>query len=654
MSTETNQYDMSQFSDETRQLLASGLSAVAAQQAMGLGTGEEAEQRRREQEELAADMERKNREIQLKRAAAVTGGPVVAPSEVPEQKPKLKGRRKKQMPSQEPTVVPDARIKPATPIPESPVQDSQLPPGLTQEDIALIERVKASRNAAIENFLSSHDTVHPHAFDARQQQSAPEPPPVQNQDRDLMVARQMATFNGQGNPAYGQQAPVQYGAPAQMFQAQRMQPQFNIPQPPDPREFMNIPADAMRLTEAPAPERHVPDPIATGIPAYGQTPAPTPAPERHIPDPIATGIPAYGQTPAPTPAPERHIPDPIATGIPAYGQAPAPTPAPPQPAPYIPQPPVQQTAAPAYSEVDPDAAAKEPEAPKATFAERPPLSEPTVDNRIHPAQFDPGTPDPDYQQFNEITGWPSQGRFYRDSIYGQGLTTIDADMLSAMDIDDPMEVYNTFTAILGRRVKGISPDDILSGDEEYLIYWLRASTYLGESLPRPAFTCPACGTEHRTADMLLATGTLGFRDQVFTVDQDPAEIAAMHASEGYVRYTMYDGRESAIYLRRRKHDKAIAEYMDRWEHANNRPYPEYRSLNTSLASFMEIEDCETMSEKIKYLEDYPLAKRSEMLKSVFGAQITSHTSVRMKCSRCGGTVTVPYKFRASRFLASLR
>lgn len=604
MSTETNQYDMSQFSDETRQLLASGLSAVAAQQAMGLGTGEEAEQRRREQEELAADMERKNREIQLKRAAAVTGGPVVAPSEVPEQKPKLKGRRKKQMPSQEPTVVPDARIKPATPIPESPVQDSQLPPGLTQEDIALIERVKASRNAAIENFLSSHDTVHPHAFDARQQQSAPEPPPLQNQDRDLMVARQMATLNGQGNPAYGQQAPVQYGAPAQMFQAQRMQPQFNIPQPPDPREFMNNPADAMRLTEAPAPERHVPDPIATGIPAYGQTPAPTPAP--------------------------------------------------PQPAPYFPQPPVQQTAAPAYSEVDPDAAAKEPEAPKATFVERPPLSEPTVDNRIHPAQFDPGTPDPDYQQFNEITGWPSQGRFYRDSIYGQGLTTIDADMLSAMDIDDPMEVYNTFTAILGRRVKGISPDDILSGDEEYLIYWLRASTYLRESLPRPAFTCPACGTEHRTADMLLATGTLGFQDQVFTVDQDPAEIAAMHASEGYVRYTMYDGRESAIYLRRRKHDKAIAEYMDRWEHANNRPYPEYRSLNTSLASFMEIEDCETMSEKIKYLEDYPLAKRSEMLKSVFGAQITSHTSVRMKCSKCGGTVTVPYKFRASRFLASLR
>lgn len=599
MSTETNQYDMSQFSDETRQLLASGLSAVAAQQAMGLGTGEEAEQRRREQEELAADMERKNREIQLKRAAAVTGGPVVAPSEVPEQKPKLKGRRKKQMPSQEPTVVPDARIKPATPIPESPVQDSQLPPGLTQEDIALIERVKAARNAAIDNYLSSHDTVHPHAFDARQQQSAPEPPPVQNQDRDLMIARQMAAINGQGNPAYGQQAPVQYGEHAQLFHPQRMQPQFNIPQQP----------------EYPQEERMQNERMNPPV----QETAPQPQQFSYVP-PMDIQLP----------------------------------PAPPQPAPYFPQPPVQQTAAPAYSEVDPDAAAKEPEAPKATFVERPPLSEPTVDNRIHPAQFDPGTPDPDYQQFNEITGWPSQGRFYRDSIYGQGLTTIDADMLSAMDIDDPMEVYNTFTAILGRRVKGISPDDILSGDEEYLIYWLRASTYLRESLPRPVFKCPDCGTEHRTADMLLATGTLGFQDQVFTVDQDPAEIAAMHASEGFVRYTMYDGRESAIYLRRRKHDKAIAEYMDRWEHANNRPYPEYRSLNTSLASFMEIEDCETMSEKIKYLEDYPLAKRSEMLKSVFGAQITSHTSVRMKCSKCGGTVTVPYKFRASRFLASLR
>ena len=599
MSTETNQYDISQFSDETKQLLASGLSAVAAQQAMGLGTGAEAEQRRREQAELAADMERKNREIQLKRAAAVTGGPVVAPSEVPEQKPKLKGRRKKQMPTQEPTVVPEARIKPATPLPENPVQDSQLPPGLTPEDIALIERVKASRNAAIDNFLATHDTVHPHAFDARQQQPAPEPPPAQNQDRDLMNAQHMATFNGQGNPAYGEQAPVQYGAPAQLFQPQRMQPQFNPPQQP-----------AYTMEERMRNE-------------WMNNPAPEPAP---LP-------PQYSYVP------------------PMDIQPP---PAPPQPAPYFPQPSVQQPAAPAYSEVDPDVAVKEPEAPKAAFVERPPVGEPTVDNRIHPAQFDPGTPDPDYQQFNAITGWPSQGRFYRDTIYGQGLTTIDADMLSAMDLDDPMDVYNTFTAILGRRVKGISPDDILSGDEEYLIYWLRASTYLGESLPRPAFTCPTCGAEHRTAEALLATGMLGFQDQVFTVDQDPTEIAAMHAAEGFVRYTMYDGREAAIYLRRRKHDKAIAEYMDRWEHANNRPYPEYRSLNTSLASFIEIEDCSTMSEKIKYLEDYPLAKREEMLNAIYGAQITSRTSVRMKCSRCGGTVTVPYKFRASRFLASLR
>ena len=90
------------------------------------------------------------------------------------------------------------------------------------------------------------------------------------------------------------QVPVEEAVPAEeppkeivppAFEAVQQQPQL----PPEyvpagrversaPRKFPKIPAEAMQLPEAPAPEPHVPDPILTGIPAYAQEPAPAPAP----------------------------------------------------------------------------------------------------------------------------------------------------------------------------------------------------------------------------------------------------------------------------------------------------------------------------------------------------------------------------------------
>ena len=554
MSEEFKQYDTNRFSEETRQLLATGISAMAAQESMGLSTDANSEIRRREAAELAADMERKNKENQLRRAAAVTGSLPDTPATA-DQKPKLKGRRKKTIPKQEPSKIMPASHIPEQPTvaPQSPVQQSQLPPGLTEADLALIEQVKASRNRAVGNFLDSHDTVHPNAYDAR---------PMQ------------AQMPQEQNPVFAQQA-------------QFNQVQTHMRQPPEP---------------APLP------------PQYSYVPPQVMQPHPPVQQPQAfTYIPPQS---APQPIPEESSWD---------------------------------------NEIDPDAVEEEQEdMPEVEVPERNPLVEPTVVHAVSPAPFDPGVPDRDFSAFSEITGFPTKGLFYSDRLFGQGLTTVDADMLSAMDPDDPLDVANTFTAILGRRIRGINPEDILSADEECLVYWLRESTYLTESLPKVKFKCEHCGTYVTEREQLDMLGRLGFSNQEFVTEKDPAEVAAMHAAEGFVRYTMFDGRECAIYLRRRKHDRAIAEYMDGWEKANRKIYPVYRAFNTSIASFVEIEDCDTMSEKIKFLEEYPLSKRKDFLKAVYDAQVVSKTFINVKCPKCGGVAHVPYSFQSASFVASLR
>lgn len=645
MSEEYNQYDSARFGEETRQLLATGISALAAQESMGLATDANAEIRRREAAELAADMERKNKENQLRRAAAVTGGLPETPATA-DQKPKLKGRRKKTMPKQEPS-----KIMPASHIPEQPVasqqppvqpaQQPQLPPGLTEADMALIEQVKASRNRAVGNFLENHDTVHPNAFDARPAQSQMAQPspeyarerlandpsmiapqllpnseggwslsaeaaaiehrtltqaamnPTQ-QERVIINERNTAAYNGQGNSAYGQ--PAQYETPVQLMQVQRPQSNFVPPQQP------------------PVQPQQPPQPMYVHPPVFPQEMSYVPPQQ---PEPAQPAVSGY-------------VP------------------------PHFAQRPMQESSG-WDDEVDPDATEEEPEdIPEVKVAERAPAIEPSVVHSVKPAPFDPGVPDRDFAAFSEITGMPSQGLFYTDRLFGQGLTTVDADMLSAMDPDDPLEVANTFTAIIGRRVRGINPEDILSADEEFLVYWLRESTYLTESLPKPKFKCEHCGIYVTNREQFDAIGRLGFANQEFTAESDPAAVAAMHAAEGFVRYTLFDGRECAIYLRRRKHDRAIAEYMDGWEKANKKIYPVYRAFNTSIASFIEIEDCETMSEKIRFLEEYPLSKRQEFLKAVYDAQVVSKTFLNIKCPKCGGVARVPYSFQPAPFVASLR
>jgi predicted RNA-binding Zn-ribbon protein involved in translation (DUF1610 family) len=267
--------------------------------------------------------------------------------------------------------------------------------------------------------------------------------------------------------------------------------------------------------------------------------------------------------------------------------------------------------------------------------------------------FDPGTPNKDFEAFTEVMGWPSHGIFYPEKVYGQALKTIDVFMLADATEDD---VNSTLTTILGRRLRGIaSPEDILTCDEEYLLYWLRASSYpeKDDGLPKMKFDCPHCGNHYRDMAAVQMLPGVSFNDLVFKTEVPPEQIAAMHAENGFVKFSAYDGRECNVYLKRRKHDRIVDEYIFDWEKSNEDVFPRYRKEGLTIASVMEIEDCETMTDKLEYIESYPLAERNKLFLAVLNAQIVTKTFVNIKCPACGGTATLPYPFRIRNYVASL-
>ncbi|MCK9428486.1 MAG: hypothetical protein M0R17_00565 [Candidatus Omnitrophica bacterium] len=103
----------------------------------------------------------------------------------------------------------------------------------------------------------------------------------------------------------------------------------------------------------------------------------------------------------------------------------------------------------------------------------------------------------------EIGGLPSGGRYYKNQVgipcklKGQPLKVRDSIVLEAMENSNDSEVIDD---IFKRRIKGVSPGDILIGDELYILAWLREQTFTKTPL-RKSFICSKCG--HLNEDALV-------------------------------------------------------------------------------------------------------------------------------------------------------
>lgn len=607
-----NQNSPAEYDEETRNILMQGMTAAAAQASMGLPTGDKelAETMRKEREDLARDMERKNEIAQRRRAALVAGE---VPGETPVQQSAVeqkavKKRGKKGMKKQEVARVSTGEF---TEAPRKPIAASPSIPEIdqngvfSQADLDLINSVKSRSAQARTGFLEQHETVHPGAYDARREmpQMPPQPEPAPEYARERLTDPNMMA--PQPVPGQVQTSDAGYWGAQHARMSAAAQQEAPRQQSPD---IQDAEVSAMYARQSINGQ---------GVPGYGQV-------NPQFTQPVLPQVnPQFPIPPVNPYAPLQQAP--VQDARTAYTEA--------------------ATVAPVLQSVDTGVPGMDRHVESIYAPKESPVIQPV-------ARFNPARPDKDFEAFTEITGWPSRGLFYEDKVYGQALKTIDAFMLSDADSDD---ITTILTTILGRRLRGISPEDILTADEEYLMYWLRASSYseTDNALPKVPFKCEHCGHEYRTADTIGMLPNVTFMDLIFSTEVPPEDTAAMHAENGYVEFTTYDGRECDIYLRRRKHDRIVNEYIEGWEKANKKVFPKYKTLPLSIAAVVEIEDCETMTEKVEYIEEYPLSVRSELLRAVMGAQVVSSTKVNIKCPNCGGTATVPYPFRTLAYVATL-
>jgi hypothetical protein len=108
----------------------------------------------------------------------------------------------------------------------------------------------------------------------------------------------------------------------------------------------------------------------------------------------------------------------------------------------------------------------------------------------------------------EIKGLPSGGRFYKNklgmpiNVKGMPLKVRDTLALEAMvnSLD-----YEVLDDIFSKRIQGVSPGDILVGDEKYIMAWLRESTFQSTPL-KTSFMCEKCG--HINEEVVVSLDSL--------------------------------------------------------------------------------------------------------------------------------------------------
>ena len=615
--------------DESRELLAKGLSTAAVTQSIGMVSAdpELTKTRMREQAQLNDDMVELNKELQQKRAALVAGQGQVpgAPGPAGAQKPFTSRKRRgkqAQMPEVANVNAPATVNIPAQPeqAPIAPV--NPLPPNLTAADMELIENVKKSRMRSREKFFAEHDSVHPGAVDAR--------PEYANDTYRNPI--KMLNGNGEWDePAAKFTPPPEYPPP---------------PERPTEEQLMSSMEQAAMQQFAQAPTTSASRPQSPSLESLGLD-----AVNYHtmLQERARVAPPVAPQAVAPVPpvqpqfAPAEHSWEAVEEQARRAEwmerrraqMAPAMQPAQ-EPPPVVDQPSLER-------------------APLRAEPQLPPFAQPQVRQTpvVRPPVADPSRPNREYGEFGLISGWPSRSVFYPNKIYGQALFTVDAIQLGLAEDD---EISDILDDVLSRRIKGIDPGDILTADEEYLMYWLRASSYpsqAGHGLPKVKFKCPHCEQRFNDAQSLSMIQPITFMDLDFKLDSDPMEVAAKHSRNGYAEFTAYDGREVHVYLRRRKHDAVIREYEEKWEEITHTYLPKHRTVELAAAAVIEIEDCKDMNAKLEFIENYPLEERIAFFQAIGDAQVVSHTIANIRCPFCGGTASVPYPFHYRRFVASL-
>lgn len=239
--------------------------------------------------------------------------------------------------------------------------------------------------------------------------------------------------------------------------------------------------------------------------------------------------------------------------------------------------------------------------------------------------------------FLKLKELPSLGKFYGESgISAQPLKVPDCVIISSVTKDNYMDRY---TSLFERRISGISPQSILSADEDYLLIWLRENAFPGYTYTSQPFKCmnPECGKYN--------AGTPFYYPQ-FGYESNADEIS----SDRY-DFTLSTGKNIGFSLRRRGHDEMVANYIDKNYTAIGQTISDSEKDLLKLASITRIEGCGMMDERLRYFsEEMEPSEFVELLHEMKKHNLITKVYANVKCVHCETINKARYLFRPSIFL----
>lgn len=254
---------------------------------------------------------------------------------------------------------------------------------------------------------------------------------------------------------------------------------------------------------------------------------------------------------------------------------------------------------------------------------------------------------PNLDDFVPLDELPSRGRFYKTPMLAQPLRLIDMLMVENMDNDNKME---TVTEILGRRTRcDGGPLQILTGDEIYILQYLRASSFPKDPYSWTKFKCEHCGT------LVDDPGyKIDFSNMLFSPNANPDDLWELYKEYGFHPVENVGGVAAIeVYVRRRLHDYLYKEQMDEWKRQGFVPSKPYVAL-LNMALVVDIPGCRTMQSKIEFLGNLNKDDAAKFLGELSKCSFRTKTKVAHTCPNCGGVTVTPFPFRYSAFVSSIQ
>ena len=250
------------------------------------------------------------------------------------------------------------------------------------------------------------------------------------------------------------------------------------------------------------------------------------------------------------------------------------------------------------------------------------------------------TPAQSYETFFEINGLPSGGSLYQDRLTGQSMKVEDLLLIQSIN---RWNVNQRFSEIFGRRIRGITPENILSMDESYIAAWLRAQTYKSHEFPfigDIACSNPKCS--HTEDDY---TVNLPFNQLKFTPTMPIEKIMGLYFETGYIEHTLPSGETVRLHIRQRKHDISVERFLYRNYESQGKEVPEGLDvLARSIVAFEYPGKNFNLEQKIEKFKNSPAEDYSDLLDFVLKNTPSSEQYFEYTCPECGEVTRVTYPF----------